>query len=92
MELAAIGRPHLESLNFNADGDRLSYDGAKGLLVLEGGREDARFWHRTDAGIETDGAAQRIQYWPNENRLDADLRFIDLTGFRNALTPRRKPR
>ncbi len=87
MELSATGRPHIESLSFTANGDRLSYDGAKGLLVLEGGREDARFWHRTNTGFETDGAAQRIQYWPQENRLDADLRFLDLTGLRNALTP-----
>ncbi len=87
MELLATGRPHIESLSFTADGERLSYDGAKGLLVLEGGREDARFWHRADTGFETDGAAQRIQYWPKENRLDADLRFLDLTGIRNALTP-----
>ena len=43
--------------------------------------------HRADTGFETDGAAQRIQYWPKENRLDADLRFLDLTGIRNALTP-----
>ncbi|MBW3600724.1 MAG: hypothetical protein KY475_26100, partial [Planctomycetes bacterium] len=85
MELAAIGRPHIESMSFTADGDRLSYDGAKGLLVLEGGREDARFWHRTNTGFETDGTAQSIKYWPHENRLDADLRYIDLTtGFRSA--------
>jgi hypothetical protein len=85
MELAALGRPHIESLSFTADGDRLSYDGAKGLLVLEGGREDARFWHRTNTGFETDGTAQSIKYWPDENRLDAELRFIDLTtGFRSA--------
>ncbi len=88
MELAATGRPHVMSVNFTADGDRLSYDGGKGLLVLEGGREDAKFWHRQNTGIEIDGAAQRIQYWPQENRLDADLRFLDLTGIRNALTPR----
>jgi hypothetical protein len=87
LELAATGQPHIESLNFRADGDRLSYDGCKGLLVLEGGREDARFWRRTDTGVETHGAAQRIQYWPRDNHLEADLRSLDLTGLRNALAP-----
>jgi hypothetical protein len=87
LELAATGQPHIESMSFRADGDRLSYDGSKGLLVLEGGREDARFWRRTDAGVETHGAAQRIQYWPRENHLEADLRSLDLTGLRNALAP-----
>jgi hypothetical protein len=91
IELSATGQPHVESQSFRASGDRLSYDGSKGLLVLEGAREEAQFWHRQNTGVEIDGAAQRIQYWPDENRLDADLRLLefDLTGARNALAPDR---
>jgi hypothetical protein len=92
LELAATGRPQIESQSFRANGDRLSYDGSKGLLVLEGGREDARFWRRTETGAETHGAAQRIQYWPRDNHLEADLRSLDLTGLRNALTPANRPK
>jgi hypothetical protein len=94
LELAATGRPHIESWNFHADGDRLSYDAAKGLLVLEGGREEARFWHRQNGGLEIDGSAQRVQYWPQENRLDADVRFLDfdLNRIRNAIVPGRSKR
>jgi hypothetical protein len=94
LELAATGRPHIESLNFTADGERLSYDAAKGLLVLEGGREEARFWHRQNGGLEVDGSAQRVQYWPQENRLDADVRFLDfdLNRIRNAVLPGRSQR
>ena len=45
-----------------------------------------RPWHRTNTGFETDGTAQSIKYWPDENRLDADghiqgARFVlDLAG------------
>jgi hypothetical protein len=92
LELAATGRPHIDSSNFRADGDRLSYDGSKGLLVLEGGREKARFWRRTETGAETNGEAQRIQYWPRENHLEADLQFLDLTGLRSALGPANRQR
>ncbi|MEN6459359.1 MAG: hypothetical protein ABFC63_10565 [Thermoguttaceae bacterium] len=70
-ELAALGNAVVEGTTFTARANRISYDSAKGMLVLEGGgREYAVLHHQLRAGDEQDkSVARKILYWPKTHGL-----------------------
>ncbi len=69
MELESVGNTVVEGRSFTARGARMTYDEAKGLLVLEGdGRSDAElFRQQRVGGPREQSAARKIYYW---HRLD----------------------
>jgi lipopolysaccharide export system protein LptA len=70
-ELEALGNTVVEGTTFTARGNRITYDEAKDLLILEGdGRNSADLFRQLQPGAATDHqAAQRILYWPKTKRL-----------------------
>ncbi len=79
----AQGNAFIQSMEFDAQGDRLSYSQSKDLAVLEGNpREDAKLrrYPRTGQTQQQQAAARRIFYSPgrDEVRVD-DVRQIELS-------------
>jgi hypothetical protein len=71
-EVSATGNAVVEGTTlaprgkFTARGNRISYDGGKGMLVLEGdGRRDAELLWQSQPGVEPQfHTAQKMIYWP----------------------------
>ena len=72
IEIAATGKVAVEGAQFAAKAHRMSYDQAKGQIVLEGdGRTDATLWRQGNGnGLET--SAAKVQFWPDSNRVNVD--------------------
>jgi lipopolysaccharide export system protein LptA len=86
MELQTSGNTEVEGMNFNgqhflAQSQRLSYDQAKDLLVLEGdGRSPATLWRWERLGdTPAKAAARKIRYWRSQGKADVDdAQMLDL--------------
>ena len=84
-ELVAYGNTDVEGKtpdgkNFKARGQRITYDEAKDLLILEGdGRNLAElFIQAQHGGAVTKYSAQTIRYWPNTGAVDTSgMRAIE---------------
>ncbi len=64
-------------------GERVSYEQAKDLLVLEGtARVDAVLSHQSRVGApRSEHAARKILYWPRTQRVEVDdARYLDLSN------------
>ena len=84
MEFIAQGNTTIDGRQFTATAERLSYEQAKDLLVLEGNeRSGAQILHR-DAQGERRSVARKLQYQPRTNRLIGDLQFLE---FRTSSRP-----
>ena len=84
IELEATGNTLVESRQYTARANRLTYTEAKDLLVLEGdGRTDAQLYRQQQIGGPTSQAtAGRIFFWPGTNRLKVDgARSLELSQF-----------
>lgn len=80
LEIIARGNTAIEGASFIANADRLSYDQAKDLLVLEGtDRSDAHIWYKDPSGLRSsEKVAKKLEFWPKSNRLKVDdLRFLE---------------
>ncbi len=80
LEIIARGNTAIEGASFIANADRLSYDQAKDLLVLEGtDRSDAHIWYKDPTGLRSsEKVAKKLEFWPKSNRLKVDdLRFLE---------------
>ncbi len=66
IELEARGDTMVDGKQFTATGDRITYDQAKGLLILAGtGRSDAVLYRQARPGDEREQfAARELMYWP----------------------------
>lgn len=74
MELEAVGSTVVEGRSFTARGARMTYDEAKGLLVLEGdGRSDAELFRQQQiGGPRAQTSARKIYYWHRLDQLRVD--------------------
>jgi hypothetical protein len=84
LELKALGNTHVESAEFTARGDRLSYSAAKDQLILEGiGRSFAVLEQRVLPGQRPSGSvAQKIIYFPRSGLMEVEGgRSIDYSHF-----------
>jgi len=80
-DLQAQGNTYVEGQTFTARGERVSYEQAKDLLVLEGTeRSDAVLSHQARVGAaRSEQVARKILYWPGTGRVDVDdARYLDL--------------
>ncbi len=80
-DLQAQGNTYVEGQTFTARGERVSYEQAKDLLVLEGTeRTDAVLSHQARVGAaRSEQVARKILYWPGTGRVDVDdARYLDL--------------
>jgi hypothetical protein len=84
MELVARGNVSVEGEMFNAWGNRMTYDQAKDLLILEGtGRADAELYYQERVGAPTQHAQMgTIRYRPSTNQLEiSDARSVEFSRF-----------
>lgn len=74
MELEAVGSTVVEGRSFTARGARMTYNEAKGLLVLEGdGRSDAELFRQQQVGgPRAQTSARKIYYWHRLDQLRVD--------------------
>jgi lipopolysaccharide export system protein LptA len=83
IEMKAIGAAIVESSDFTARADRISYERTKDLLVIEGGnRSPAQIWQGDSASPQV--TSQRIVYSRKHNRIQGDIRRMDLSQFGKA--------
>jgi lipopolysaccharide export system protein LptA len=83
IEMKAIGAAIVESNDFTARADRISYERTKDLLVIEGGnRTPAQIWQ--GESISPQVTSQRIVYSRKHNRIQGDIRRMDLSQFGKA--------
>ncbi len=82
-ELEALGgKTSVDNSIYRALCNRLTYDQAKDLLVLEGdSRSSARLYRQLRVGAApSEMVARKIFYWPNTNRVKVDeANMLDLT-------------
>jgi hypothetical protein len=80
--LEAAGNTSAEGQTFTAQGTRMTYDQAKGLLILEGdGRSDATLYLQEHPNQHrTTQQSRRILFWPATKR-------VTLDGFRSLEIP-----
>jgi len=71
-ELVALGNAVAENVTFRALGNRITFDEAKDLLILEGdGLSDAELWRQLQVGLPASKvAAKKIWYWPKDQRIE----------------------
>jgi hypothetical protein len=82
-DVQATGNATVEGEAFFARATRMSYDEAKGLLVLEGEpRADAVLSLRKRAG-DPPYRGQRMLYWPKTEQVDASLRSWGTNSLRS---------
>jgi len=83
MELQAQGNVLAENRSYTARADRVTYDEAKDMLVLEGnGHAEAQLSRQEFiGGAFDDFAARKILFWPTSKRVEAvDLRSGNMSG------------
>jgi hypothetical protein len=84
IELLAQGNVTVKGSMFNAWGDRMTYDQAKDLLILEGtGRADAELFYQERKGEPTQHAQMgTIRYRPSTNQLQiGNARSLEFSQF-----------
>jgi hypothetical protein len=72
IKLDALGNTVVEGTKFTARGNRITYDEAKDLLILQGGdgRNPAELLRQLQPGAAADKQAfQEIHYWPKTGRM-----------------------
>jgi hypothetical protein len=81
IEMVAEGNTLVEAPTFTSRSPRVSYDQAKGLLVIEGdARTDAALYHRNNDGANTETTAKKFMVWPDTRRVQVDgATFLELT-------------
>jgi hypothetical protein len=96
--LDAAGNTLAEGQTFTAQGTRMTYDQAKGLLVLEGdGRSDATLYLQEQPGQRrTSQQSRRILFWPATKRFTLEgfhaLEIPNLPGGQKGGGPKAGPR
>ncbi len=83
INMEAQGNTYVEGKTFTARGQRISFEQAKDLLVLEGtARSDAVLSHQSRIGApRSETAARKILYWTTTGRVDVDSgRYVDLSN------------
>lgn len=84
LEMQALGNTHVESREFEADAERISFAEAKDLIVLEGNsRTYAELTRQAGIGGARDRVvAERILYWRRDGRVEMQGgRTVDLNQF-----------
>jgi lipopolysaccharide export system protein LptA len=72
VELEAVGNTYIEARSYVALAHRLTFSQAKEMLVLEGGRQDARLWLENNRTPTPNAAAQRITYQLRTRRVEVN--------------------
>jgi hypothetical protein len=96
--LDAAGNTLAEGQTFTAQGTRMTYDQAKGLLVLEGdGRSDATLYLQEQPGQRRNSQqSRRILFWPDTKRFRLEgfraLEIPNLPGGQKSGGPKDGPR
>jgi lipopolysaccharide export system protein LptA len=83
VNMEAQGNTYVEGRTFTARGQRISFEQAKDLLVLEGtARSDAVLSHQSRIGApRSETAARKILYWTTTGRVEVDAgRYVDLSN------------
>lgn len=81
-DLVAEGNVLVEGNSFTSRSPRLTYDQAKGLLVIEGdARTDAVLYHQKRGGSQGQTSAKRFMVWPKTDRVQVDgASYLELTN------------
>ena len=82
-DLVARGNTSVEGQTFTAHGDQISYEQAKGQLILQGtGSTDAMLSHQARVGApRSKTLARKILFWPETKRVEVDdARYLDLSN------------
>ncbi|MFP6753357.1 MAG: hypothetical protein VB855_16870 [Pirellulaceae bacterium] len=83
IELEAVGNTYIESEAYIALAHRLTFSQAKEMLVLEGGRQDARLWLEKNRTPNPNAAARRITYQLRTRKVEVNgASFLDLNRLR----------
>ena len=83
IELEAVGNTYIESEAYIALAHRLTFSQAKEMLVLEGGRQDARLWLDKNRSPNPNAAARRITYQLRTRKVEVNgASFLDLNRLR----------
>lgn len=82
-DLVAQGNTVVEGQSFTAQGDQISYEQAKGQMILEGtGSTDAMLSHQARVGSPSSKTvARKILFWPATKSVQVeDARYLDLSN------------
>jgi hypothetical protein len=84
-DVQATGNVTVEGEAFFARATRMSYDEAKGLLILEGEpRADAVLSAQKRPGDRREECrARQILYWPKTGQLESSVRSLDINSLRS---------
>ncbi len=91
VELEAIGNTYIEAQSYVALAHRLTFSQAKEMLVLEGGRQDARLWLDKNRTPTPNAAARRISYQVRTRKVEVNgASYLDLNRLRQ-IVPQPSP-
>ena len=83
VELEAVGNTYIEAQSYVALAHRLTFSQAKEMLVLEGGRQDARLWLDENRTPTPNAAARRISYQVRTRKVEVNgASYLDLNRLR----------
>ena len=83
IELEAVGNTYVEARSYVALAHRLTFSQAKQMLVLEGGRQEARLWLDENRTPMPNVAARRISYQVRTRKVEVNgTRYLDLNRLR----------